>query len=191
MKRSLKYVISFAASLISLSSPVRATLLDGQTVATTYFRGTAPDTTSQIGPVKSVVGPGGELTNFAGYLDIDFSDTNILITATADANPLGYFEEIRFFDVNGTIPTIAGVTLDPATNFTGLNASDIIFNADTITVNLTTLAGLQGQIISLDLNGGAPPVGGPTGVPEPWPAALFGLGIGLLSLRLVRRPSSR
>ena len=169
------------AAIVTLASvlpcPVDAALLEGQTVQTTDFHGTAPDTTLIFGPVDSVVGPGVELTDFGflGFLDIDFSDTNILITAaTNQSSPFG--ELLRFLDTNGTID-FTSVTLNPATNWAGFDASRILFTSDRIDLNLTALAGLQGQQISLDLSGNVIP---PRVVPEP-PAYLL-LGIALLGM---------
>ena len=99
-----------------------------------------------------MVGPGAELTGFGfeGFLDIDFSDTNILITAATD-QPFGFFEVLRFLVVSSTID-FTSVTLNSATNWTGFDASKILFTSDRIDLTLTALAGSQGQQISLDLS---------------------------------------
>ena len=68
-------------------------------------------------PVNAVVGERKELRNFSaiffilgqpvqGFVDIEFSDANILITATRD-RPDGYFEVLRFEDANDAIPPFA------------------------------------------------------------------------------------
>ena len=59
---------------------------------------------------------------WSGFLNIDFSDTNILISLATD-QPLGFFEVIRFFDVNGTIPAFTDISVNPATNYAGFDAS--------------------------------------------------------------------
>lgn len=154
--------MALVVACLAVASTVHASLLDGQTVATTNFHGTAPETTLVIGPVESVVGPGVELTDFgwSGFVRIDFSDTNILITLTID-QPFGYFELLRFVDSKGTIPAFTGVTINPATNYEGFDASRVSFDADRIDVNLTALPGLKGQQISLDLTPGPGPGAGP------------------------------
>ena len=121
---TFRYVATILIGLLAVSVPAGATILEGHIVGNIYFRSTAPDTTVEIGPVNTLVGPGIELTNFANFLNIDLSDTNILITATRSAATLTVFELLRFADVNGTIPAITGVTINSATNFAGLNASD-------------------------------------------------------------------
>ena len=159
-----------------------AALLDGQTVETTNFHGTAPDATAIIGPELRVVGPGVELVNFGwlDFLNVNFSDTNILITLATD-QPLGFFEVIRFFDVNGTIPAFTGISVNPATNYAGFDASRISFDSDVIALSLTGLSGLQGQQISLDLVGGATPV------PVHEPATIWLLVVGAATLAAWRR----
>jgi hypothetical protein len=81
------------------------------------------------------------LTSFGWevFLNVDFSDTRIVITAAAD-QPAGFFELIRFVDVNGTIPAIAGVTVHAATTYAGFNNSRVSFSADQIDVIYGTLA---------------------------------------------------
>lgn len=129
----------------------------GHTISTTDFHGTAPDQTQLLGPRDTVAGNGVELTNefFAGFATIDFSGNSILITAATD-QPFGYFEVLRFIDTHGTISPIAGVTIDPATNYAGFNASRLAFMADNIDVNLTALSGKRGQQILLNIVFAAP-----------------------------------
>ncbi len=131
--------------------------LIGHMVSTTDFHGTAPDQTMVLGPLDTVAGDGVEITNafFAGFVTIDFSSTSIRITAATD-QPFGYFEVLRFGDTRGTIGSIAGVTIDPATNYAGFNASRLTVTADAIDVNLTALSGRRGQQILLNIAFAAP-----------------------------------
>lgn len=133
--------------------------LDGHTLTTTGFHGTAPDMTAIVGPVDSVVGPGVELASFgwSSFVSIDFSDMRIRITLNTD-QPFGYFEVLRFTDTNGTIPDFTAVSIDPSTSYAGFDASRIHFTADLIDLNLTALYGLQGQQIVLDLSGSPVPL---------------------------------
>ena len=170
------------ACLAMISQGPAAALLEGQTVETTSFHGTAPDATTIIGPESRVVGAGIELVNFGweGFLNIDFSDTNILITLATD-QPFGFFEVLRFFDVNGTIPAFTSISVNPDTNYAGFNASLISeFDSDVIALNLTGLNGLQGQQISLDLNRASP-------VPVHEPATIWLLIVGMTTLVAWRR----
>ena len=85
-----RLIVGLVAVFLTATSPVQAALLDGQTVQTSDFHGTAPDMTAIVGPVSSVVGTGVELTSFgwSGFVNVDFSDTNILSTAATD-QPFG------------------------------------------------------------------------------------------------------
>ena len=169
--------ISVLAVLMSaLAVPAGATLLNGLTVNTTYLF----PSTAQIfaGPVNSTVGPGTELINFAGFVNIDFSDTNILITTTRGGGPnLVAFDGLRF--MFAAIPAFGSVTLDPSTTYTGFTASRLSSVGSTIFVNVAspTGAGLLGQTISIDL---APS----SSVPEPGSFALIAGALALLGRRI-------
>lgn len=171
MRLSILVLLSAAC----LALPLSAGLLEGDTIQTTYLY---PNTsTIYSGPVNSVVGPGLELTNFAGVVNIDFSDTNILITLTRNAGINNVaFDGLRFFDVNGAIPSFTSVTLDPSTNYAGMTQSRVTFDANTIFVNVEDLPGLKGQTISLDISAAS-------SAPEPEGFALLGLGLAALALR--------
>ena len=143
------------------TSPVPSSTLNGQTIATTHFHGTAPDMTTVFGPVNVVVGPAVELHDFGavffelgqpaqGFVDIDFSDVNVLIVATKD-QPFGYFEVLRFADANQTIPPFAAVAINPVTDWPGLEAADVFVADDYFQINLTALQGREGERISLDV----------------------------------------
>lgn len=151
MRRSLTYIVFIAVGFFTMVPQVHAQLLNGQVIRTIYFRGVQPDQTVIIADEETVVGPGVELPSVAGFLQIDFSDTNILITATQNA-PLSNFELARF---NTIVPAITSVTINPATNYAGFDASRIhtALGGHIIDVNLTGLNGLQGQQISLDVAG--------------------------------------
>ena len=178
---ALKCLAVVCLGMIS-QGPAAAPLLEGQTIQTTNFHGTAPDATVPVGPVSSVVGPGTELMSFgfSDFLNINFSDTNILITAATD-QPFGFLETIRFFDAIGNIPAFTNISINPSTNYAGFDASGIVsFDSDLIEINLTNLIGLQGQQISLDLTAAPGQV-----VPEP--GTIWLLVVGMATLVAWRR----
>jgi hypothetical protein len=130
MKRSQSMprtvVATLALLVLGATSPVQAEILDGQTVTTIYRESQPHGLPSPQIAANSVVGPGTELTNFGIYpstlLDVDFSDTNILITNQSDqARPR--VADISFTDVYGTIPRFTGVTVNPATTWLGFTPS--------------------------------------------------------------------
>jgi len=130
-----------------------AELLQGKTVSTTSNHGSSPDKSTFFGPEESVVGPDIELVDFgfSGFLNIDYSDTNIRITANSD-QPFGYWETVQVSDVTETIADFTSVTINPETNWAGFSEARIVVSPESISVNLGSLNGLQGQVISLDVN---------------------------------------
>lgn len=170
---SLIAVSSFTPSVCS------AALLEGRTVQSTYF---FPDTSTVFaGPENSVVGAGLELTIFAGLASVNFSDTNILITLARDSNVNNVvFDGFRFADTTNSIPTFGSVTLNAATNYAGFSASRITFDANNIYVNVANLAGLRGQVISID-------IADTSNIPEPSSVSLLAMGACALALSEKRR----
>jgi len=159
-------------------SAAASPILDGQVVQTTYL---FPDTSTIFAAsVNATVGPGVELLNYAGFADIDFSDTNIKITTTRDAGINNVaFDGFRFFDIFGTIPNNLIAVVNPATTYAGFTAARLQGgNQDTLLVNVANLPGLRGQVISIDL---VQPVA--TTVPEPATLTLLAGGLATLVAR--------
>jgi hypothetical protein len=154
--RNLSSAIVIAC--LALMQPVYGAVLEGQTISVTNFHGTAPDMTLVIGPASAVVGAGIEFDNFGwtGFVDIDVSDTSIVITLNTN-QPFGYFETLRFMDPGGLLPDFTGATVNAATNWAGFNQSRVVVSANAIDVNMTALHGLQGQRIALDVTAVAGP----------------------------------
>jgi len=151
-------------ALCCLAAPLRSqtTVLEEKTLTLINYHGITPDMTSSSS-ATTVAGPGVELPSFGvsvwvngepmpGFMSIDLSNTSIRITANAN-QPFGYFEVVQFLDTNEALPPITSVTVNPATNWNGFDASDIYVSpsGSYFQVNLTAQYALQGQQISLDL----------------------------------------
>ncbi|MFB3779224.1 MAG: PEP-CTERM sorting domain-containing protein [Bryobacteraceae bacterium] len=160
----MKAVLVLLVALTGALSPMQASLLDDTTVITWSL---FPDTSTITGgPVASVVGPGVELPLF-GIASIDFSDTNILITALSSGTAAtAAFNGFRFQDAE---VVLSSVTINNAT-VPLFDASRLSFDANNIYVDFSGLTFSAGQVVSLDVSG--------TGaVPEPGSAAMLGLGL--------------
>ena len=121
------------------------------------------------------------LNDFA--VDIDDSHISVqslgLTPSSFQGSPFAGF---RFSDTNGTIPDIVGVTLDPSTDWAGIDPSRLSFDADHIFLNLNdTTAEFLDQVV-LDVAFAA--------VPESSSGLLLGAGIVAL-LGWARRRSWR
>jgi hypothetical protein len=129
---------------------VRADVLTGDTIRTWELY---PDlSTIYAGPVD-VVDPGAILAfpSFAPVVNIFFNDANITIQMARDATAYtSAFNGFRFLDLSEA--PFTSVTLDPATNVPGIDASRVTFDAQDIYVNFSGITYSTGQRVSLDLN---------------------------------------
>lgn len=161
MKPSIRTPLISIAAVIACAASASAGNLEGETVTATNYHGTQPNQT-QIASASAVVGPGTELPVFGfgyfvngqqqpGVYNINFSDDNITITLNANM-PFSYFQAIIFSDTNNAIAPFSGVTINPATNFNGFNASNLYVSPGGGYIEIfPPQTGLAGQIISLDL----------------------------------------
>jgi hypothetical protein len=175
-------LVAFLTSVLPLGA--KAGLFLGQTVQATYYDPTSADI--YRGPWTAVVGPGVEFTyvlpcfSGASCIDVDVSDTNILVTMhylnePGDFTPAA-FNGIRFYDLDGTIPDFTSVTINGISNMAGFDASRVTFDGNSIWVNFQGLIGTNSTIVSLDVAA--------ADVPEPSTVLLVGLGcVSLLALR--------
>jgi hypothetical protein len=184
MKRSQSMprtvVAALALLVLGATSSVQAEILDGQAVLTEfsmYYPHGKGDTWS----LYRVVGPGTEITVAAGIaIEVDFSDTNILITSLGTISDFGAQNmSVEFWDANGTIPRFTSVTVNPATTWPGFTpGQSTFFGPNFIDVYLNgPPSAVAGQQISLDLT---------AMIPEPATWMLVAMAISLIPLR--RRP---
>jgi len=182
--RSLPRILVVLGVLLSVARSADAgPILAGQTLQMTYRFPTINDVVSTT---TSVVGPAIEWSNFIGAVSVDASDTNIRFTfhSTSSWAPAA-FSGFAFFDLQGTIPGFASVTLN-STNMAGFGQSTISFDADHIYVNWQGLSYTPATFVSIDLAAAAEL---PSAVPEP--ATLTLLGIGLVVVAGVARSRRR
>jgi hypothetical protein len=173
---TMSYLFAAALAIFVLfpAPTVQAEILDGQIVRT---RIVAPFPHGLTGPdisVDSTVGPGTEIMSDIFHLDVDLSDSNILIT-NRNLGDAVYFAQIEFKDAFGTIPRFTSVNVNPASTWPGYTSStDISFNANSIFLFLVPSEGSNGQQLSLDLT---------AMIPEPATWVLAAVSVMLLGMR--------
>ena len=175
MSLTSKQLGSLAVLACAVALPVRANLLTGDTIRTWELY---PDLSMiYAGPID-VVDPGSVLgfPGFAPIADITFSDANITITMTRDATAYtSAFNGFRFLDLSEA--PFTSVTLDPATNVPGIDASRVSFDAQNIYVNFSGIAYSTGQEVSLDIRA----------VPEPASSLVLLVIAALVTIAVRRR----
>ena len=178
--------------LLLLADRVDASIFNvGESVSTESLY---PDIgTVYTSPIAALVGPCVELpgssTNFGGgnYFDIDFfaDEIEIRFNATNVFSAVS-FNGLHIFNTPLAQADITGVTINPATNMVGLDASRITFDANNIYINWEGLpfSTAPRTIVSLDLTSGL------SDVPEPSSMVLAGLGVVGLIVATHRRRKS-
>ena len=175
--RLVRFTI-LAAIVVSGLVSANASLLNGTSVSVTYL---FPDTNTAFAATQSAtVGSGTEFFNYAGLVDVDVSDTNVLMTFTRDGGPNAVaFDGLKFVFT----PTLSSVSINPASTFVAFGTSALTLSGDTLYVNFANLFVPNGSTLSLDLTGVV------SSTPEP--SSLLLLGSGVLGLAGVFRRKFR
>ena len=177
MKPTLR-IAALAFCILSACGASRADGLTGSTVTGTLNEGTLSDPFMTIlGSKTAVVGsssptfPAGSILGDSAF-QIDITSDQIIYrplqNVTYNNDPFNGFE----FTFTGA-PTILGVTLDAASNFTPTGFS---FTGNSVTLNLSADTVNTSSVAILDLS--LAPSGPPTGTPEPatWALMLISMG---------------
>ncbi|MCS4295177.1 hypothetical protein M2375_003419 [Comamonas sp. BIGb0152] len=166
---------SVGVALVALSSIAHAEF-SGHKIQIRYL---FPEQSTQYeAPQTAVVGGGVEFTSVCdGNFNADVSASSITLgfnTSSIWNNTS--FNGPEFFDVEGTIPKIYGVTVNESTSMVGLDASRISFDEDHIWVNWNGLNFNPSMKVILDVQFQPPK-------PEPVPAvSISNAGDGALTV---------
>lgn len=143
---------------VNAMAPARGAFFEGAMVSARIRHRTtltSEDVVVQSSP--TLVGQGVEFEGFAsatypesfeGLVDIDVSDTSILITLIRD-QPTNAAENVGILDSTMTVPRIRKVFVDPSSNWEGFVPSLATAGPDTVFVNVSTMSGKAGQFILL------------------------------------------
>lgn len=143
-------ILVFAA-LAAGNAAAQEPLLEGHTLLVANQIQLAPDYFRSFSS-SIVVGPGVEVTGFGlnDYLQLDFSDRQVVITALA-SHSAGYGEHIGFLDSEHSIHEFVVVTATGS--WAGFNAANMWINAEDVTVNISPFGTVAaGSTIVLTLN---------------------------------------
>jgi hypothetical protein len=166
-----------------LATPVQGAFLEGKSLQVDWNYA-ADEQSPLVGASRSgvIVGPGVELMGFGQTImpplpprvDIDISDTQILITLLINESPALY-ETFRFLDENFTIASFRNAKLNPASNWLGADPGFLGATDEVIDMGIRPVNGMAGQFILIDV------------VPEP--AFAMMLVAAIAALAIARRPA--
>lgn len=179
-----KTILAFATGATAfISSPASAaTDFSGSTLNFSYR---FPTFATVYSSADYLVGPGVEVLDVAGdpAVTLDISGNTLLVNFFRTATWSNFaFNGWILSDQMNSVDDITGVTINPATNLASFNSSNIVFTADSITVNWAGLSWDPTTSLLLDVTFGS-------GVPEPstWGMMLLGFGGVGYSMRRRRR----
>ncbi|MFT3685978.1 MAG: hypothetical protein QM783_13835 [Phycisphaerales bacterium] len=170
--------LSSAVVLCCALAPMSTAFGQGMMGATLNYAYYFPDSSTVYeGAANYTVTSSVEVAGVLGTGTVDLTDSQCIIHFQYDGGFFtpSDFNGIIWSDLTNNLPAITGVTVDPATNWVGFDASRVSWTADSFSVNLQGLNTNSQWTIVLNV-----------ATPTPGAAAVLGLG-GLASVRRRRR----
>lgn len=181
MRKSLWFLL--ALLIVSVAVPgAQADSLDGQQVEIDYIVRTLGTTIStNLG--NGTVTAAGLTVNAFGLNSYTVTDTQIVLKNVF--GPLVFFPAsfngYELTETGSSPVTITGVTLDPATNVSGVSSSNVSFDGTHVWLNMSRISTNDGQVVVLDVASVS------TAVPESGTGGLVLAGCGLIGFVVLMR----
>ena len=181
MRKSLWFLL--ALLIVSVGVPgAQANSLDGQQVAIDYIFPTLGTILMNLG--NGTVTAAGFTVNSSGLNNYTVTDTQIVLENVFGSPVVFAPESFNGYELTetGSSPvTITGVTLDPATNVSGVSSSNVSFDGTHVWLNMSGITTNHGQVVVLDVTSGS------TVVPESGTGGLALTGWGLIGFVVMMR----
>ncbi len=178
MMKSLQALAFAMAAIAILPGTAKATLIGDEVTISFQSRGTTISVTGIAGvdPLAIVVSSSAN-TRF----DPVFGESFIEIGFSTEffSNAWFFREEVLVFSGLdwGESGFVIGATMIETVSDTGLIASDLIFTANSVTLDLNGVGLRNGETVRIDLVTQHSPTGPSAAVPEPASLLIFGLGL--------------
>ncbi len=174
-------IVALIGIVCVVPNTARAQSLNGQTVRVDALYPTQDQVDATVG--SGIVTPSGITFNDSGIANISVRPSQVIFTfATANGFSTASFNGFQISETGASPVTITSVTLDPASNLSGFDASRFSFNSGNIFANFQGLAFTTASNVTLNL-GFAPAV---NPVPEPSEWAVIGMTATTLGGLMVR-----
>jgi hypothetical protein len=181
MRKSLWFAL--ALLIVSVGVPgAQANSLDSQQVEIDYIFPTLGTVLMNLG--SGTVTAAGFTVNSFGQNDYTVTDTQIVLENVFGSLVLfgtSSFNGYELTETGSSPVTITAVTLDAATNVSGVSSSNVSFNGTHVWLNMSGITTNNGQVVVLDVTSGS------TAVPESGTGGLVLAGLGLIAFVVMMR----
>jgi hypothetical protein len=180
MRKSLWFLMALLIVSVGVRG-AQANSLDGQQVAIDYIFPTLGTILMNLG--NGTVTAAGFTVNSFGLNSYTVTDTQIVLENVFGPVKFGpsSFNGYELTETGSSPVTITGVTLDPATNVSGVSSSNVSFNGTHVWLNMSGITTNDGQVVVLDVTSGS------TAVPESATGGLVLSGCGLIGFVVMMR----
>jgi hypothetical protein len=181
MRKSSWFLL--ALLIVSVGVPgAQANSLDGQQVAIDYIFPTFGTVLRNLGN-GTVTAAGFTVVDKGGLNSYTVTDTQMVLENVSHAITFDHtsFNGYELTETGSSPVTITGVTLDPATNVSGVSSSNVSFDGIHVWLKMSGITTNDGQVVVLDVTSGS------TAVSESGTGGLVLAGCGLIGFVVMMR----